>query len=64
MSGYGRILTVDDAPVFLETYDELLSAEGYAVETATSSAQALRRLDEPGWSVASAGCGHRVRAQG
>jgi len=51
MSGYGRILIVDDDPAFLETYDELLSAEGYAVETATSSAQALRRLDEPGWSV-------------
>ncbi|KYF57024.1 hypothetical protein BE08_06655 [Sorangium cellulosum] len=29
----------------------MLSAEGYTVETATTHAEALRRLDEPGWSV-------------
>jgi CheY-like chemotaxis protein len=51
MSGYGRILIVDDDPAFLETYEDLLSAEGYVVETAKSHSDALRRLDEPGWSV-------------
>lgn len=51
MSGYGRILIVDDDPAFLETYDELLSAEGYQVETARTHADALRQLDQPGWSV-------------
>ncbi|WP_437629833.1 response regulator [Sorangium sp. So ce854] len=51
MNSYGRILIVDDDPGFLETYDDVLSAEGYTVETATTHAEALRRLDEPGWSV-------------
>jgi CheY-like chemotaxis protein len=51
MSGYGRILIIDDDPAFLDTYDDLLSVEGYTVETAKSHAEALRRLDEPGWSV-------------
>jgi CheY-like chemotaxis protein len=51
MSSYGRILIVDDDPAFIETYKDLLSAEGYTVETATSHATALRRLDELGWSV-------------
>lgn len=51
MSSYGRILIVDDDPAFIETYKDLLAAEGYTVETATSHATALRRLDEPGWSV-------------
>ncbi|WP_437893526.1 response regulator [Sorangium sp. So ce124] len=51
MSGDGRILIVDDDPAFLETYEEILAAEGYAVETATTHGEALRRLDEPGWTV-------------
>jgi CheY-like chemotaxis protein len=42
---------VDDDPAFIETYKDLLAAEGYAVETATTYAAALQRLDEPGWSV-------------
>lgn len=51
MSSYGRILIVDDDPAFIETYKDLLAAEGYTVETATTHAAALRGLDEPGWSV-------------
>jgi len=46
-----RILIIDDDDAFLETYQEILSAEGYDVETATTRAQALVRLDEPGWGV-------------
>ena len=37
----GRILIIDDDDAFLETYQEILSAEGYDVETATTRAQAL-----------------------
>ena len=51
MSRYGRILIVDDDPAFIETYKDLLAAEGYTVETASTHAEALRRLDEPDWSV-------------
>jgi CheY-like chemotaxis protein len=51
MTSYGRILIVDDDPAFIETYKDLLATEGYTVETATTHAAALRRLDEPGWSV-------------
>lgn len=51
MNSHGRILIVDDDPAFIETYKDLLAAEGYTVETATTHAAALRRLDEPGWSV-------------
>jgi len=51
MTNYGRILIVDDDPAFIETYKDLLTSEGYTVETATTYAEALHRLDEPGWSV-------------
>jgi len=51
MSRYGRILIVDDDPAFIETYKDLLAAEGYTVETASTHAEALQRLDEPDWSV-------------
>lgn len=51
MNEYGRILIVDDHRPFLDTYQDLLSAEGYQVETASTSAAALKRLDEPGWSL-------------
>jgi len=48
MSSYGRILIIDDDPAFIETYKDLLALEGYTVETATTYAEALHRLDEPG----------------
>ncbi len=51
MNDNGRILIIDDDTAFLETYEDLLSAEGYAVERAMTRTQALARLDEPGWSV-------------
>jgi CheY-like chemotaxis protein len=51
MTRCGRILIVDDDPAFIETYKDLLAAEGYTVETASTYAEALQRLDEPDWSV-------------
>jgi DNA-binding response OmpR family regulator len=47
----GRILIIDDDKAFLEAYQELLSAEGYSVETATTRTEALAQLDKPGWGV-------------
>ncbi|MDC3961208.1 response regulator [Polyangium jinanense] len=51
MNGGGRLLIIDDDNLFLETYEDLLSAWGYKVESATTRTKALERLDEPGWSV-------------
>jgi CheY-like chemotaxis protein len=51
MTPSGRILLVDDEPRFNEIYCELLAAEGYAVESASSAEEAVRRLGEPGWDV-------------
>lgn len=48
----GCILIVDDDPLFLATYRDLLSDEGYTVETATSREAALARMDErDDWDV-------------
>ena len=47
----GRVLAIDDEQAFLEMYQDLLSAEGYQVETAQSYAGALQQLDRGGWSV-------------
>ncbi|MBK9263995.1 MAG: response regulator [Polyangiaceae bacterium] len=51
MNDFGRILIIDDDVAFLETYEDLLSAQGYIVERATNRTKALERLDEPGWAV-------------
>jgi CheY-like chemotaxis protein len=51
MTSHGRILIVDDDPAFIETYKDLLTGEGFVVEAVTTHAAALRRFDEPGWSV-------------
>lgn len=47
----GRILIVDDNKMFLDTYHDILSREGYTVETAASKEAALQRLDEGDWDV-------------
>ena len=47
----GRILIVDDDQMFLDTYRDLLSRDGYTVETATTREAALARLDENDWDV-------------
>lgn len=41
MKSGARILVIYDDKAFLELYDEVLSADGYQVETATSRARAL-----------------------
>jgi CheY-like chemotaxis protein len=47
----GRILIVDDDDLFLDTYRDLLSRDGYTVESAPSRVDALARLDERDWDV-------------
>ena len=51
MNNIGRILIIDDDAAFLDTYEDLLSAEGYVVERAMTRSKAFERLDEPGWGV-------------
>lgn len=47
-----RILIVDDDPLFLETYSQILGEEGYSLSTATSRDQALAKLSEhEGWDI-------------
>jgi CheY-like chemotaxis protein len=41
-----QILVVDDDPSILHTVAELLDMEGYAVETATNGAEALRYVEQ------------------
>jgi CheY-like chemotaxis protein len=41
----GKILIVDDDPLFRETYEDVLGKEGYEVEAATDGAAALDKLD-------------------
>jgi adenylate cyclase len=43
-----RLLVVDDTPVNLKLLADLLVAKGYAVELATSGAEALKRLEGDG----------------
>jgi CheY-like chemotaxis protein len=47
----GRILIVDDDSMFLDMYRELLSRDGYTVESAMNRTQAIERLDEKDWDV-------------
>ena len=41
-----RVLVVDDDATITRMYDEVLSAEGYSVVTAGSSADAVQKMDE------------------
>jgi adenylate cyclase len=45
VSATARLLVVDDTPVNLKLLADLLVAKGYAVEIATSGAEALKRLE-------------------
>ena len=41
-----RVLVVDDDATIARMYDEVLSGEGYEVVTATSCADAVKKMDE------------------
>jgi ActR/RegA family two-component response regulator len=47
----GKVLIVDDDKPFLEAYEDVLTAQGYWVQCTATRTEAIRRLDEPGWSV-------------
>ena len=47
-----KILVVDDDPKILERFEEFLSKEGYAVETAKNGEIALEMLDRDYFDVA------------
>lgn len=51
MKPAGQILIVDDDSMFRDLYHEVLSRDGYVVETAASREEALARLDEKDWAV-------------
>jgi ActR/RegA family two-component response regulator len=51
MKSTGRILIIDDDASFLQVYRNRLGEEGYIVETASDTASALAKLDQPGWDV-------------
>lgn len=51
MTAFGKVLVVDDDVPFLETYKDILTAEGYVVETAMDRASALQKLSSGGWDV-------------
>ena len=46
-----RILIVDDDEMVLMALDELLSPEGYEVQTVLSGAEALERVDQNGYDL-------------
>ncbi len=45
MTTFGKILIVDDDPLFRETYEDMLGQEGYEVETTTDGEAALGKLE-------------------
>jgi CheY-like chemotaxis protein len=51
MRTFGSILVVDDDRLFLETYRESLSEDGYSVATASSREETLDQLDQGEWDV-------------
>jgi CheY-like chemotaxis protein len=46
-----RILVVDDDEMVLMALDELLKGEGYEIETASTGAEALQKLDRNGYDL-------------
>jgi CheY-like chemotaxis protein len=47
----GKILVVDDARSFLDTYRTMLAPEGYELEGVTDGPSALAKLEQPGWDL-------------
>ena len=51
MSALRKVLVVDDDPVVRKSFDRVLSNKGYAVITAESGEEALRKLDEERYDI-------------
>ncbi|MCK5364893.1 MAG: response regulator, partial [Gammaproteobacteria bacterium] len=46
MSGAEKILVVDDTPMNVRVLEDLLTAKGYQVETASSGPEALEKVEQ------------------
>ncbi len=51
MTALRKVLVVDDDPVVRKSFDRVLSGKGYAVITAESGEEALRKLDEERYDI-------------
>ena len=51
MTATRKVLVVDDDPVVSKSFDRVLSSKGYAVITAQSGEEALRKLNEEDYDV-------------
>ena len=51
MGALRKVLVVDDDPVVGRSFDRVLSGKGYAVITAGSAAEALKKLDTENYDV-------------
>ncbi len=51
MTAIRKVLVVDDDPVVSKSFDRVLSSKGYAVITAQSGEEALRKLNEENYDV-------------
>jgi CheY-like chemotaxis protein len=51
MTAFAKVLVVDDDPVVRKSFDRVLSSKGYAVITAESGEDALRKLNEEKYDV-------------
>jgi CheY-like chemotaxis protein len=51
MTALRKVLVVDDDPVVCKSFDRVLSSKGYAVITAASGEEALRKLNEEKYDI-------------
>ena len=51
MTALRKVLVVDDDPIVRKSFDRVLSGKGYAVITATSGEEALRKLNEENYDL-------------
>jgi DNA-binding response OmpR family regulator len=51
MNPAGRILIIDDEPLFTQTYKSILAREGYEVDAASTAAEARAKLNSSTWDV-------------
>ncbi len=51
MTAIRKVLVVDDDPVVSKSFDRVLTSKGYAVITAQSGEEAMRKLSEENYDV-------------